>query len=256
MNRKIDINSDLGESFGAYTIGADEQVLAQITSANIACGWHAGDPLVMEHTVRLAKKQAAAVGAHPGFPDLMGFGRRNMNVSTAEAAAYVKYQTGALAAFIRAAGMKMQHVKLHGAFYNMAAKDSELAKAVCEAVAQVDESLILLGPSGSCLISAARECGLRVACEVFADRAYQEDGSLMPRTMPGSVIRDENEALERVLRMVEEGTVVSASGAVIPLEVQSVCVHGDNPKALEFAGRIRRELESRGITVAPFGRFV
>ena len=256
MANIIDINSDLGESFGAYSIGADMQVLSRITSANVACGWHAGDPLVMQRTVKAAGEQNVAIGAHPGFPDLMGFGRRNMQISPEEAAAYVTYQVGALAAFVRAEGMKLQHVKLHGALYNMAAKDVKLAAAVCKAVARMDENLIMLGPSGSCLITEARKCGLRAASEVFADRAYQEDGSLVPRSMPGAVIHDAKEALERVIRVIEKGTVITMSGMEIPLEVQSVCVHGDNPQALTFVESIQSELEARGIHSVPLGRIV
>lgn len=255
MSIKADINSDLGESYGAYSIGADEQVLTRISSANVACGWHAGDPLIMEKTVKLARENGVAVGAHPGFPDLMGFGRRNMAVTPKEAAAYVTYQVGALAAFARAAEVPLQHVKLHGALYNMAAKDMQLSRAICEAVARVDENLILLGPSGSCMIRAAREAGLRAASEVFADRAYQEDGSLVPRSQPGAVIHDEETAVRRVIRMVKEGVVASITGTEIPIEAQSICVHGDNPQALAFVERIRRELADSGVEIAAFGTF-
>ena len=190
MNRSIDLNCDLGESFGAYTIGSDDQVIKLITSANIACGFHASDPLIMDKTVRMASQAQIQIGAHPGFPDLLGFGRRNLNASAAEVRAYIQYQIGALSAFAAAHGMKLQHVKPHGAMYNMAGKDPVLARAVCEAVALTDENLILLGLAGSQMEAEAAKAGLRFAREVFADRAYEADGSLVARSKPGAMITD------------------------------------------------------------------
>ena len=187
----VDLNSDLGESFGNYTIGMDREILKYVSSANVACGWHAGDPMVMAETVAMAREYKTAVGAHPGFPDLMGFGRRNMNVTPEEAKAYVKYQLGALMAFTGSLGMKIQHVKPHGALYNMAAVDEKLARAMCEAVYEVDKDIIFMGLAGSWMVKAAEETGLKAASEVFADRAYNDDGTLVSRKLPGAVIKDE-----------------------------------------------------------------
>ena len=244
-----DLNADLGESFGAYTIGADPELIPLITSANIACGFHAGDPLVMRKTVELCARHGVAVGAHPGFPDLAGFGRRNLAMKPEEARAAVLYQAGALAAFCRAAGVPLRHVKLHGAMYNMAAKDPVLARAVAEAVAELGEGTALMGLSGSEMLKAAREAGIPVLSEVFADRGYRSDGSLVPRGQPGDLIQDEAEAAARAERMVREGLVRSVDGTDAPVRADSICVHGDGPKALLFAGRIRRELEKAGIRV-------
>ena len=253
---KVDLNSDLGESFGAYTIGLDEQVIAHISSANIACGYHAGDPLVMDNTVAAAKAAGIAIGAHPVYPDLIGFGRRNMTCSPAEVKAYVKYQLGALMAFAAAHGMKMQHCKPHGALYNMAGKDAALARAIAEAIAEVDSSIILLALAGSQMIKAGEEAGLRVASEVFADRAYQADGSLVPRKQPGAVIHDTDEAIARTIRMVKEGKVTAITGEDVPLKADSICVHGDNPSAVEFVRNIRARLEAEGVTIAPLSEIV
>ena len=247
----VDLNSDLGESFGRYTIGADDKVIPLITSANVACGFHASDPVVMEKTIRMAREAGIQVGAHPGYPDLMGFGRRNMNVSPAEAKAYTLYQIGALDAFCKAQGLKLQHVKPHGAFYNMAAKDYKLAKGICEAIASYDSNLILMALYGSEMIRAAEDCGLRAASEVFADRAYEEDGSLVSRTKEGAMITDENEAIARVIRMIKEQKVTSITGKDIPLKADSVCVHGDGAKALAFVEKIREALTKEGIAIRP-----
>lgn len=246
---KVDLNADLGESFGAYTIGMDADVLTYITSANVACGFHAGDPLVMEKTVKLAAERGTAVGAHPGYPDLMGFGRRNLKVKPEEAKAYIKYQVGALMAFTKAQGIKMQHVKPHGAFYNMAAVDDKLAAAICEGIYEVDPSLILLGLAGSAHIRAAKAVGLRAASEVFADRAYMEDGTLVPRTMPGAMVHDRELAIARTVRMVKEGCVEAITGKTIPIQADSICVHGDNPDAIGFVNKIRDTLIAEGVTV-------
>jgi len=247
----VDLNSDIGESFGAYTIGMDKEVLQHVTSANIACGWHAGDPLVMEKTVAMALENSVEIGAHPGFPDLMGFGRREMKISPAEAKAYVTYQVGALTAFAAAAGTKLQHVKAHGAFYNMAAKDEKMAKAIAEAVRSVDQNLLLIGLAKGCLIKAGEEAGLRVVNEVFADRAYNRDGTLVARGTPGAMIEDADLAVERIVRMIKENRVDTITGEDIDIQADSICVHGDSPKALEFVQKIRKGLQLENIIVQP-----
>lgn len=247
--KRVDLNCDLGESFGNYKCGLDADVLPHISSANVACGFHASDPLVMMKTVALAKQHGVAVGAHPGYPDLVGFGRRNMSVSVDELKAMVQYQIGALKAFCDVQGMTVQHVKPHGAMYNMAAKDRKLADAICEAIREVDPKLILLGLSGSQMLESARELGLPCASEVFADRAYEDDGSLTPRSLPGSVITDEEQAISRVLQMVREGTATTRSGKVIPIQADSICLHGDGVKAVEFAKRIRAELTAAQVRI-------
>ncbi|MBQ4370424.1 MAG: LamB/YcsF family protein [Oscillospiraceae bacterium] len=248
----VDLNSDLGESFGSYKIGADELIIPLVSSANIACGWHAGDPLVMAKSVALAKQYGASLGAHPGYPDLMGFGRRNISASPSEVKAYIQYQVGALSAFCKAAGVRMNHVKPHGAMYNMAGADIKLARAVVEAVAEIDDSLVLLALSGSEMINAANEKGLRCASEVFADRNYEEDGSLRSRSKPDSTIHDEDECIARVLRMIKEGKLKAITGRDIDIKADSICVHGDNPQALAFVKRIRSALAAEGIEIKPF----
>lgn len=236
MEMKIDLNSDLGESFGAYTIGRDEEVLSYVSSANVACGFHAGDPTVMFHTVRLAKEKGVSIGAHPGLPDLMGFGRRKMAISPEDAYTMVVYQVGALMAMAHAEGVKLVHVKPHGALYNMAAKDSALAEAIAKAVHDVDEGLVLYGLAGS---------------EVFADRTYQPDGSLTPRGQAGAMITDEEKSLAQVLSMVKDGKVTALDGTVISVKAETICVHGDGPKALAFTKKIRETLEKEGIAIEP-----
>lgn len=253
---RVDLNSDLGESFGRYTLGNDDKIIPLITSANVACGYHASDPVVMDKTIAMAKEAGIRVGAHPGFPDLMGFGRRNMNVSKAEAKAYTMYQLGALDGFCRAHGMKMQHVKPHGAFYNMAAKDYELSKAICEAIKEFDDSLIVMALSGGELVRAAKDMGLRVALEVFADRAYEEDGTLVARTKEGAMITDEDEAIRRVIRMVKEQKVTAITGKDIDIKADSICVHGDGAKALAFVERIREAMASEGIEICSIDELV
>lgn len=254
--KKIDLNCDLGESFGNYKLGLDDEVIKYISSANVACGFHASDPLVMQKTVALARQYGVAVGAHPGFPDLVGFGRRNMNVSPAEAKAFVQYQIGALSAFCTAAGCKLSHVKPHGALYNMAGKSEDLAMAICEGIYEFDPELILLCLSGSKMISAASSIGLRAASEVFADRAYEDDGSLVARGKPGAVITDEDAAVERVIGMVKNGTVTSINGNTVALKPDSICMHGDGVKAVEFAKRIKAELNANGIETAPLAEII
>lgn len=253
---RVDLNCDMGESFGRYRIGADEALMPFITSANIACGYHAGDPLVMDRTVRLAVKHGVGVGAHPGFPDLMGFGRRQMQLGPEEIENYILYQVGALAAFAQAVGAELAHVKPHGALYNMAAKDRTLAEAIVHGVARFSRELILVGLAGSRLVEAAEEAGLRVAQEGFADRAYSPDGTLRSRRLPGALIEDPKVAAERAVRMARDGVVVAHTGEEIPLRVDTICVHGDTPTAVEIAQTIRRELEAAGIKVAPMRSFV
>ncbi len=250
--KKVDLNCDLGESFGAYKIGLDGEVIPYISSANIACGFHASDPVVMAHTVAMAKEHGCSVGAHPGFPDLMGFGRRQMQITPEEAKDYIIYQVGALAAFCRSQEIRMHHVKPHGALYNMAAVDYSLARAVCEGIYVVDPELVLLGLAGSELLKAAEDTGLRYASEVFADRAYNEDGTLVSRKLPGAVITDEELAVQRVLRMVNVQKVTSITGQDITIRPDSICVHGDNQKALQFVQKIRDALIKEQIEIKPF----
>lgn len=245
----VDLNSDLGESFGHYSLGQDRAILKHITSANIACGFHAGDPDVMAKTVELANINGVRIGAHPGLPDLVGFGRREMMVSLAEAKNMVTYQLGALEAFLRKNGSALQHVKPHGALYNMAARDRDLALVICEAVIEFDPSLILLGLAGGELSKAAQSMGLSRAREFFSHRAYEEDGTLVARSKTGSMILDEAEAIERVIRAVREQTVRTITGVDIPITADSICIQGDGTKALEFAVDLRKALAQSDIKV-------
>lgn len=253
---QIDLNCDLGESFGRYTLGLDEQVIPLITSANVACGYHASDPLVMEQTVARAKAAGIRIGAHPGYPDLQGFGRRNMDVSPAEAKAYTMYQLGALDAFCRAKGVRMQHVKPHGAMYNMAGKDYALAKGIAEAIYEYDQELIVMALASGQLVQAAKDVGLRVAREYFTDRAYEPDGSLVNRRKEGAMITDEDEAIERAIRMIREHKVRAVDGTDIELQAESICVHGDGAKALEFVRKIRSAFEKEQIEIVPLAQLV
>ena len=253
---KIDLNSDLGESFGNYKIGMDDQIIPLITSANIACGFHAGDPSVMKKTVALAVKNGVGIGAHPGYPDLVGFGRRKLAASPDDVYAMIVYQVGALAAFAKAAGGRLQHVKPHGALYNTAAKDAVLSEAIAQAVYDVDKDLILYAQPGTESIKAAEKIGLKTACEVFADRTYQDDGSLTPRTQPGAMITDEAKSIAQVLSMVLDKKVTTLSGKVIPIKADSICVYGDGPKALTFVNKIRETLKKEGVEIAPSGSFI
>jgi len=236
-DKRIDLNCDLGESFGVYRIGADEQMLGIVTSANIACGYHAGDPATMRKTVRLCLERGVAIGAHPGLPDLSGFGRRTMSVSPQEAYDMTLYQIGALYAFVRAEGGTLKHVKPHGALYHMAEADTALAEAIAAAVYRFDPGLMLFGLAGGVLIEAGRRIGLRTVRELFADRRYAADGSLVPRDRPDALIADPKEAAAQVLRLVREG------------RGETVCVHGDTPRAAEFARAVRNALEADGVMV-------
>ncbi|OME95095.1 MULTISPECIES: LamB/YcsF family protein [Paenibacillus] len=246
---RVDLNCDMGESYGAYKLGHDTELLRCITSANIACGFHAGDPAVMRATVRQAIESGAAIGAHPGLPDLAGFGRRRMEITPAEAYDMVTYQIGALMAFAIQEGSGLQHVKPHGALYNMAAISSPLADAIASAIKHIDPTLILYGLAGSELIAAGETVGLRTASEVFADRTYQDDGTLTPRNLPDALITDPEAAVTQVVRMVKERVVVTLSGKVIPIMADTVCIHGDGAHASLFASTLRSRLEAEGISV-------
>lgn len=246
---RVDLNCDLGESFGPYTLGDDRGVMPYITSANVACGVHAGDPGVMRATVRLALEAGVAVGAHPGFGDRSGFGRREIAMAPRDVEDLVLVQLGALAAVARAEGGRLRHVKAHGALYNMAARDRGLADAIARATASLDPGLVLFGLSGSALIEAGRAAGLRVASEVFADRAYTAAGSLVPRTEPGSVIDDPPRVLDRALGMIRDGVVMAPGGERVVLAADTICVHGDTPGAAALAGRLRAGLEAAGVAV-------
>ena len=252
MSYYIDLNSDLGESFGAYTMGMDGEVLEFVTSANVACGWHAGDPLVMQKTVELCQQKGVAIGAHPGYPDLMGFGRRNMTITPEEAKAYMIYQVGALQAFCSTKGLSLQHMKLHGAFYNTACVNPKIADAILDGLEEVNPSLSAMVLSGSYIAKAAQKRVIPVIQEVFADRGYTEEGTLVPRSEPGAFIHDPKEAVERVLMMIKEGRVLSNTGKSISIQADSVCVHGDNPQALEFVKALREGLIRDGVILRNF----
>jgi 5-oxoprolinase (ATP-hydrolysing) subunit A len=251
---KIDLNSDVGESFGNYTIGLDQDVIPLISSANIACGFHAGDPAVMRRTVAIARENGVAIGAHPGFPDLVGFGRRTLDASLEEIKDYVTYQIGALQAFAAAEGVKLQHVKPHGALYNMAVKNAAIWEAVAEAIATVDARLILYvlaAKDRENLAAIGARYGIRIAYEFFGDRAYNSDGSLVSRKEPGAVIHDNETVAEKILKMVKEGQVVCKDGSEIELTADTICVHGDNPSALSLVKKIRETLQVAGVEIAP-----
>jgi 5-oxoprolinase (ATP-hydrolysing) subunit A len=249
----IDLNSDVGESFGPWQMGADAGVLRSISSANIACGFHAGDPGVMRQTIRLARDAGVAVGAHPGFPDLVGFGRRELKASPRDVEDMVLYQVGALAAIAASEGVRLAHVKAHGALYNMAARDRALADAIARATAAFDRSLVLFGLPGSALLDAGRAAGLRVASEGFADRSYEADGSLTSRTLPGSVIHDAADVVRRSVRMVRDGRVTARDGSELTIHVHTLCTHGDTPGADELTRLLRQGLEREGVIVAAVG---
>lgn len=248
---KIDLNSDLGE--GALF---DADIIPLITSANVACGFHAGGCALMKKTVELCKSNSVFFGAHPGYPDRENFGRTNMDFTPEQVYEYTLYQLGALGAFAKANGVKMSHVKPHGAMYNMAAKNAELSNAIVDAVKDYDDSLILLALSGSEMIKAAKSKGINYASEVFADRAYESDGTLRARKLEGSMITDENEAINRVIRMIKEGKVTSYTGEDIDIEAHSVCVHGDGEKALDFVRALNKAFVENGIKTAPLSEVI
>jgi UPF0271 protein len=247
---RIDLNSDLGESFGPWPMGQDAALMDSISSANVACGFHAGDPGAMRATIALAREKGVAIGAHPGFQDLVGFGRREMKATPAEVEDLVLYQVSALAGMASAQGVRLQHVKAHGALYNMACRDRALADAIAKAVAAFDRSLILFGLPNSELLRAGAAAGLSIAAEVFADRAYDPDGSLTSRTKPGSVIHDTSKVVERAIKMVRDKQVIAVDGSTISLKADTICLHGDTPGAADHAKAVRRGLEAAGISVA------
>jgi UPF0271 protein len=246
----IDINCDLGESFGAWQMGDDAALLAVVSSANIACGFHAGDPDIMRHTVATAVEHHVAIGAHVSLPDLQGFGRREMSVTPNEAYAMTLYQVGALQGFTQAAGARLHHVKPHGALYNMAARDMKLADAIACAVRDFDPGLWLFGLAGSALPEAGRAAGLAVAAEAFADRGYRADGSLQPRREPGAVITESDQAIAQAMAMAREGKVRAVDGSIVTLKADTLCVHGDGAHAVAFARNLRAALEAAGIAIA------
>lgn len=248
----VDLNCDIGEDFGRYSLPNQKEILKYVTSANIACGFHAGDPTVMRETVKVALENGVKIGAHPGLPDLMGFGRREMAITYQEAYDMVVYQVGALQAFLTIEGEKMQHVKPHGALYNMAAKNPEIAEAIAKAVYDISSDLFLFGLASSELTKAAEKIGLKTAHEVFADRTYQSDGTLTSRKQPNALIKDPHEAARQVIRMVKEGKVKSCQGTDVSLRADTICIHGDGEHAVDFAKFIRKELQNNGIEVKAF----
>lgn len=248
---QIDLNCDLGESFGNYTLGLDSELIPLASSCNIACGQHAGDPIVMKNTVRMAKDAGIAIGAHPGYPDLQGFGRRDMNLSPEEAYSYMLYQIGALDAFCFAEDARLSHVKPHGQLYNHAAVNYDLAHALAQAVKDFDKDLVLVGLANSELIRAGRDIGLRTAQEFFMDRNYTDEGLLVARSNPQAMITDQEHAIARVKQVIEDGTVRTLSGKTIELEADTICVHGDNAQAIDYVSRIRKELLDAGIQITP-----
>lgn len=250
---RIDLNSDLGESFGAWRLGDDEALMPALTSANVACGFHAGDPGAIRRTLALAKRHGVAVGAHPGFPDLVGFGRRDLHATPQEIHDLVLYQVAALAGMAASQGMRLAHVKAHGALYTMACRDRDLAAAIARAVASLDRTLVLFGLPGSALLEQGAEAGLPIAAEAFADRAYNADGSLTSRRLPGSVLTDPADVAARALRMVTDGEVIAIDGSVVRLRADTLCVHGDTPGAPHLVGHLRSALERAHVRVTPPG---
>jgi UPF0271 protein len=250
----VDLNADLGESFGRYRLDSDAELLGLVTSANIACGFHAGDPMVMRETVSRAAARGVVIGAHPGYPDLVGFGRRDLAAQPEEVEAMVVYQIGALGAFCAAHGVRLRYVKAHGALYNRAARDPELARALARGVRSVDPDLVLLGLDGTIMLSEAKAAGLDVAREAFADRAYLPDGELVPRTTPGAVLEDVPLIVERALRMVADRYVTAIDGTRRIVRPDSLCVHGDGPHSVAIVRALRERFEAEGIDVAPVAR--
>ncbi len=250
MSKLINLNADMGESFGAYSIGNDAAMLDVIGSANIACGYHAGDPLVMSKTVQLAAERGVSIGAHPSFPDLQGFGRRKMTIALDELEAMIIYQIGALMGITQAQSATVSHIKPHGALNNMACEDMEMARTIVRAVQSISPSLILLAPAGSCLFKAGEEFNLPTAGEVFADRTYDENGNLTPRSFPGAVIHDPEESADQILSFLDAGGILSPSGKKIETAIHSICVHGDTDNALAIAKRVKERLKNAGYKMA------
>ncbi len=252
----IDLNSDMGESFGRYMLGNDEEVMRYISSANIACGFHAGDPHILKKSIKLAREANTAVGAHPGLPDLIGFGRRDMDVTPEELYDYVIYQIGAVQAFCTAIGIPLQHVKCHGAIEMMTTERPELAKAVASAVKDVDKSLVYMTIAGTRLYQICKDEGLRTAGEAYGDRAYNDDGTLVSRRLPGSVIHDPDTIVSRIIQLLESGTMPTYSGGTLKIDAQSICMHSDTPGAANLIKIVREKLEERGISVVAVGSLV
>jgi 5-oxoprolinase (ATP-hydrolysing) subunit A len=250
---RIDLNSDLGEGFGPWRLAPDDELMPLISSANIACGFHAGDPRILEHTVRQAAEHGVGIGAHPGYPDRVGFGRRTMTATPDEVRTDVLYQVGAIAAFCRAAGTELQHVKAHGALYNLAVKDAATAEAIASAVKRFDPDLLFFVLPGSALEAAGAAAGLRLAREAFADRGYMADGSLVPRSRPDAIITDHDLVVRRMVRLVTDGVVETVDGTDLHLHADTICLHSDTPSALEIARAIRAGFEAAGIAVRPVG---
>lgn len=250
---RVDLNCDLGESFGRYELGEQQEILKYVTSANVACGFHAGDPTVMRETVKLAIENGVKIGAHPGLPDLNGFGRREMKITPQEGYDMVVYQIGALQGFLATFDETMQHVKPHGALYNMASQDAELAEAIAQAVYDISPDLVLFALAGSELAKAGEKIGLRTAHEVFADRTYQADGSLTSRSQADAMITDQEQSVTQVVKMVTEGKVISQQHTEVPLKADTICIHGDGEHALDFAKYIKKTLERNNITVSAIG---
>ena len=256
---QIDLNSDVGESFGAYKIGFDEEVIPHLTSANIGCGFHGGDPSVMRRTVFLAKQHGVEVGAHPGFPDLMGFGRRNMDATLEEIQDYLVYQTGALQAFAISQGLRLQHMKAHGALYNMAVANPKIWETMAEAISRLDKEIVLVvlaSSNNQPIRDMGKRYGIRIAFEAFPDRAYNQNGALVSRREKGAVINDHDEVAKRELKMALEGKVIAMDGTEIELRPDTICVHGDNPAAVQMVKKIREELKRAGANVIPMKRFL
>jgi len=250
--RRIDLNADLGESYGRWRLGHDPDLLALVSSANVACGFHAGDPLTLNETLTLAARHGVTVGAHPGYPDLLGFGRRDIDATPAEVESWVVYQIGALAALARAAGTEVRYVKPHGALYNRAVRHAATADAIARAVRAVDSGLVLLGLPGSEILAAAERAGVRGAREAFPDRNYEADGTLTPRSRSDALVSDPAVCADRAVRMALDGVVEARDGSIVEIEPDSLCVHGDGPDALPVLQAIRARLELSGITIAPF----
>lgn len=250
--RTIDLNSDLGESFGAWRMGDDEAMIGIVSSANVACGFHAGDPAGILRTLKAAARRGVTIGAHVSYPDLVGFGRRDMDIAPADLVADIVYQIGALAGLAAAAGTAVRYVKPHGALYNRIADDAVQGAAVIEAIKTLDPSLALMGLAGAAILAQARAAGLAVVAEAYADRAYTREGRLVPRREPGAVLHDPAVIAERMVRLVRDGAITAIDGSVVRIEAQSLCVHGDSPGALAIAREVHRRLEAQGITVASF----
>lgn len=253
MAKSVDLNSDMGEGFGAWSMGDDAQLLQTVTSANIACGFHAGDADTMAATMALAVKHKVGIGAHPGFNDLQGFGRRRMDVPFSTLANQVKYQLGAAQGMAASVGGQVRHLKLHGALSNMASTDADMARACYEAALEVDTEIIIMGLAGTVMEKVASDLGCRWAGEIFADRAYNPDGTLVDRRLPGAMIHDGNEAADQMCAMVEAGAILTADGGRIDTRIDTICVHGDSPEAVSMAKTVRAGLEASGIVVKSFG---